>query len=80
MRSGSVAHYIPFLSREILNRAVPMFYIKHDNAAAVFQQLYLINVLHSSRVCSTFGVEGRRGVHSQPTASIVVFIVAERIG
>lgn len=54
--------------------------IEHDNTIADFQQLYAVTVVHSSRVCDTFGVDRRRNVLRQHAAYIVIVIIAELLG
>lgn len=52
--------------------------IEHDYAIAFFQQLHSIAVVHSSRVCRNFAVDGRDQVHLHYATVIVAGIGAER--
>lgn len=50
---------------------------EHDQATTVSQQLNAVAVVHNSRVCPRFGVDGRGYLHGHHYASIVVVVVAE---
>lgn len=54
--------------------------IEHYHEILVYQQVYVAHVVHSSRVCCIFGVDGREKLHSHHAASIVVVIDLKLFG
>lgn len=54
--------------------------IEHEYEIALFQQLYVVLVVHCSGVCRTFAVDGRQKVHRHHAACMKVVIVVERLG
>lgn len=57
-----------------------MVAIEPDYAIAFSEKRYAVEVVHSSRICCTSWVDSREKVYCHHAASIVVVIVAERVG
>lgn len=53
--------------------------IQHYHAPTVYPQLHAVDVLHSSGVCRTFGIDDRGNAHYQHTTRMIVAILAERL-
>lgn len=53
--------------------------IVHDYEIAVFEQLYVVEVVRSSRIYCTFVVDGRGKAHYHHAARKVLGIVMERL-
>lgn len=54
--------------------------VEHYHAMAVSQPRQAKDGVHSSSVCATFWIDGRRKVHRHYDTHIVAGIVAERLG
>lgn len=65
---------------KLLDRVAMMTAIEHDLGLGVFQQFHADDVVHGSRVCCTFVLDGREDVHLYHILDIIVVIVAVQLG